>query len=162
MIDGFDDVLSKEVLVGVTLYFGVAYLAAGPISERIATRDHLPGCIEHKGRTAQTVQDEGEQLARELYGGVMKQLPGPLGELLSGAADAAKSVRERQMQERAKAVAASAPDECRCRMAVALSETRTEWALYVGTLKLYRTPAVDNFGRVMSENRIAQSCERRT
>lgn len=162
MIHGLEQVLSKELLLGATLYFGVAYLAAGPISERIAARDHLPACIEHKGRTAQTVQDEGEQLARALYGGLMKQLSGPLSELLSGAADAAKTVRDRQTQERAKAVAASAPDECRCRMAVALAETRTEWALYVGTLKLYRTPAVDNFGRAMSENRIVQSCERRT
>lgn len=162
MIQGLEDVLSKELFLGVALYFGVAYLAAGPISERIATRDHLPACIEHKGRTAQTVQDEGEQLARELYGGVMKQLPGPLGELLLGAADAAKTVRDRQTQERAKAVAASAPDECRCRMAVALAETRTDWALYVGTLKLYRTPAVENFGSTMSANQIVQSCERRS
>lgn len=162
MIQGFEDVVSKELFLGVALYFCVAYLAAGPISARIAERDHLPACISGKVSASKAVQNDGEQLALDIYGNVMKQLPGPLGELLSGAVETAKTVRDQQARNSAKAVAASAPNECRCRMAVALAQTRTDWALYVGTLKLYRTPAVENFGSTMSANQIVQSCERRS
>lgn len=162
MIQGFEDVLSKELFMGVALYFGVAYLAAGPISARIAERDHLPACISGKVRASKAVQNDGEQLALDIYGGVMKQLPGPIGELFSGAVETAKTVRDQQARNRAKSIAGSAPNECFCRMAVALAQTRTDWALYVGTLKLYRTPAVENFGSTMSANQIVQSCERRS
>jgi len=164
MISGIQDILSKEVALGLGLYFAIAYLAAGPISARIAERDHLPACITNATAAGQQDSDappaSREALAREVYRQALDRLPGPMRQLIGDPADAMLGALERAKRAEQEAVARRAPDRCRCRIALALAETRTDWALYVGSLKLYRPQPVDRFGDLVTKADPQSPCER--
>jgi hypothetical protein len=105
MIDGINDILSKEAALGIGLYVAAAYMAAGPISARIAERDHLPACVSG-AISAREVgpQSETANIALEIYRQSMQKLPGPLGDILSGtinSATASTQARRRYSGSRA-------------------------------------------------------------
>lgn len=163
MIAGFNEVLSKEAALGIGLYVAAAYLAAGPISERIAVRDHLPQCVSQTttaaARPSEAQDDAG--IAVDLFLQTTQRLPGPLSDMLSGAVTSATQLAANAKRKRTEAEAATAPDRCRCMIALALAETRTEWAYFVGSLKLYQPPAIPRFGDVIARADRNNICGRR-
>lgn len=164
MLDSVTELFGREVIAGIAVYAGLAFLAAGPISERVAARDHLPACLKDQVRmTGETIPvATPEMMAAEIYSKALRQLPGPFGDIAIGALNAQKEAQERQRRQRAVELARRAPGVCQCRMSMALSLTRSDWALWVGTLKLYRPEAVSNFGGVMGRIDKDKVCERRT
>jgi hypothetical protein len=47
-------------------------------------------------------------------------------------------------------------------ISLALSETRIEWAYYVGSLKLYQPASISRFGDVIAGADLSNICSRRS
>ncbi|HRD75326.1 MAG TPA: hypothetical protein PK264_05220, partial [Hyphomicrobiaceae bacterium] len=129
----------KEALAGLVAYGAIAWLLAGPISERLAEREHIPACIagvslgSDRGASA-TLQDEVARRA-------LKQLPEPVADVIQLLRDAKRGLRNAE-------TASVGPARCRCLAQLALGQTsvRFEHAIYVGTLKLIAPPSTTSSG----------------
>jgi hypothetical protein len=154
MIDDLRSLVGPEALAGLLIYGAVAYMAAGPISERIAERDHLPLCIKGELASAEDAPETTvvtkEEIGLKIYRETMARLPVGLGDWADQIVKPVEDGIGDANRRRAERFAANAPDRCQCLMVVALSATRTDWALYTGTLKLYAPPAVTRFSNVMA------------
>lgn len=163
MLDSVTELFGREVIAGVAVYAGLAFITAGPISERVARRDHLPACLNGELAMARETMASVSPAATaaELYSEALRQLPGPFGEIAIGAIAAQKAAQEKQRRHRASLLAMRAPGVCECRMVMALSLTRSDWALWVGTLKFYAPDTVRNFRGVMARADKDKVCEGR-
>jgi hypothetical protein len=154
MIDAARELIGKEAVLGIGLYLAGAWLAAGPIAERVAVRDYLPLCIvglsEGSNDSASSSLDPQQELALGLTQELLGKLPGEVGDLGRSIIDGAKRRAEEQRRKAGEAVARMAPDRCQCRMRLALEMTRMDFALWVGTLKLHQPASVRDFGSVMA------------
>jgi hypothetical protein len=153
MMDALKSMPGPQTCLGLGLYAGICWLAAGPIGERIAVRDHLSRCVAGLSETvsdAAASMDPRQQLAIDLAQEFGGQLPGPLGETLRDLLNSAERLAENRRRKAAEADARKSPDRCQCRMRMALSMTRMDFALWVGTLKLHQPASVRDFGSVMA------------
>ncbi len=85
---------------------------------------------------------------------------GPLGELGGALLDVERQRREAEARRRAVVIAKAAPDACRCRIDLARAATRVDWALWIGTLKLYRPSSIAAFGSVIARADREGVCKR--
>lgn len=74
------------------------------------------------------------------------------------AAEAYEAARERVKAASAQQIA-SAGDLCGCIAQAAIEQTRTDWALFTGTLALYTPAPVESFGITMGAVARAGTCE---
>jgi hypothetical protein len=164
MIDAIREIIPKEAALGLLACACMAWLAAGPISERVAVRDHLPRCIigqmEAGGEQGLSTLDPQQELALGLTQELMRKLPGGLGDMMGDVVTSAERLAEARRRKAAETVARTAPDRCRCRMRLALDMTRMDFALWVGTLKVYQPASVRDFGSVMATVDKNNICEK--
>lgn len=68
-----------------------------------------------------------------------------------------------QARERIKAETAGniakAGDVCSCVADMAIRETRTDWAIYAGTITLFQPSSIENFAQAMAQAHGAGGCE---
>lgn len=156
MLDDIKDLIGREGLVVITLYAGLAWLAADPISHRVAQRQHLARCIADTGSSASPSEATAEL---DLAARALRDF-GPLGEFGGALLDVERQRREAEARRRAVAIARAAPDACRCRIDLARAATRADWALWIGTLKLYRPSSIADFGSVIARADREGLCKR--
>jgi hypothetical protein len=178
--------MPRALVAGATLWAGASYFVTGPsIAARVALFDHMPACErshdemtiadaerrqrEVAARSSDPAKELASELLREfgdtafmrqfdLFGGGMmgRTIDRTLEQIERGkeaASDAAK-----ELERRTASNLASSGSVCGCVADTAISETRTEWAIHVGTLALVRPAPVINFGQRMTQIQASGRC----
>lgn len=186
MFGPFTDVMPRAFIAGATLWAGTSYFIAGPgIAARVALFDHMPVCERNHVTLAQAAReqrqreleaqasDPSKDLAADLlreFGGTefMRQLDMLGGGLMGRTIDKTIDHYERgkraandaveELERRTASDLANGGSVCGCIADAAISETRTEWAIHVGTLSLMRPAPVANFGQRMTQIQASGRC----
>lgn len=177
MFGPFTDVMPKALLAGTALWAAANYFVLGPgIAARVAEFDHLLVCershqamalaeAEDRQRTHPSF-DPSKEIASELLrdlsnSELMRELGALGGGIIGRTADAIDRSREvtidRLEQETASDLARSGT-VCGCMADTAIAETRTEWAIFTGTLSLVRPAPVLNFDQRMAQMLASGRC----
>lgn len=143
------------------------YIAACEETISTAITSHTQGAID---QTQQLSELERQAQMTRNYVNSMRRQYGELWEMydrLSGGAlseavrqaeaaeRAAKNARKRAgaaLQSRRDLAISSAPDQCSCQIKAALNESRSDWAIFVGTFTIVQNDGVANFPALMRAN----------
>jgi hypothetical protein len=178
MFNAFTDFVPKEVAFSLIAYAAFSYFVSGEtMASRVAMADHVPGCqaniAEEIRRATQAeiaaLSTPGERAANtneanaflgmlrghEVYEGLDILTGGSFtyleGEIARQRRAAQQSYERAQAELRANAQARidAAPDMCGCMARSAYEATRTEWAVFTGSLGIISPESVNSYGDEM-------------
>lgn len=143
-------------------------MQAGDARLRALPKPSLNPMQEHAADTVRRLQNNPFMNQLRMMGGGMGDLFG-----IDGAANAALAQMEQarrtakaaydQARARIKAetagALAKAGDVCSCMADAAIAQTRTDWAIYAGTITLFQPAALKNFGQAMAQAHGAGGCD---
>lgn len=165
------------LVVGPTLATRIVSVDFVPACERNHQRATLAAVEDQRRRIAAPSFDPPKEIAAELLrsfrnSAILRGLDPLGGGLLGKSADALLGQQERVTQaareaydnsvERLKRETAtrlaSAGTLCSCVADAAIAETRTEWAVYAGTISLVRLQPLQDFSRRMEQIQASGQC----
>lgn len=180
------EILSPELALGLVAYAGLSYfVTSDQIAGRIAKADTIPVCqATVTEQISSQAEQEIDRITRpdtqaaqrdaaistlhsmsssdhgrffdQLTGGAMRRAAAQ-AEATRRAARQAQQDAVNELRRRAEARIAQAPDLCSCMARSAYEASRTDWAIYTGTLSIFQPATVEHFLDEM--NRHAASCQ---
>ena len=186
MFSSLSEFLPKAGTAGIALWAAISYLATGPeVAARVAHFDHAPTCKAHHVQLVQaaataemqaltppsTETDIALDYSQAIFGNEMFVKLGEIGGWGGAWNNAMNQYREKQRlarEEYAKAKEAieantrrklaNSDGFCGCVADAAIDESRNDWALFAGSLGLFSTSKVENFGAAMFQPENLAKC----
>lgn len=180
------EILPKSAAFGGVLWASFSFFVLGPeVAARVAQVDHLPVCSANYTRLVRVAAEEELQSlpAPDAEAGMAldsveilmdNPLMGELGKLGGFGDMISGSVRQAREQQRAaqeKYERAKAEIEantrrklgnsngfCGCVADAAIDKSRTDWALFAGSLGVFSSSKVENFGEAMTNPENVGAC----
>lgn len=185
-ISDLGDILPKSLATSFVAWGAISYFFAGPeVAARVAQVDHLPVCqanytqLVHKAAEAEkrdipapdAQADMGLSSAevflnspfmRELSNvtGMGDMMNGPLRQARAQqrAAREAYERRVAEIEASTRRKLANSDGFCGCVADAAIDKSRSDWALFAGSLGLFSSSKVENFREAMTNHENVSAC----